>query len=133
MAIEISEKDELSYSKAIRTFLWIAQIIGAAIFFVAGVNKWIGHPEMVNVFEKVGFGQWFRYFAGFVQILAAGLLLTRHYSGIGAMILIPVMIGAVFTHLFIIGGSPMIPIVLLTLMTMIAIGRQDQIAGLFKS
>lgn len=131
MAIDISEKDDISYSKAIRVFLWIAQIIGAAIFFLAGLNKWMGNPEMVQVFDKVGFGQWFRYFAGGVEILAAGLLLTRHYSGVGALLLVPVMVGAILTHLFVIGGSPMIPILLLTLMTIVAIGRQDQIIEFF--
>ncbi len=132
MSIQILKEDDLSYSKAVRVFLWIAQIVAAVIFFAAGVQKFIGHHEMVRTFETIGIGQWFRYFTGAVEVLAAGLLLTRYYSGLGALLLVPTMIGAVLMHLFVIGGSPMIPIVLVTLVAVIAMGRQEQIVKFFR-
>lgn len=132
MPLKILEDDDLTYSKAIRGFLWAVQIVAAAIFFLAGVQKIIGDVAMVHVFDTIGIGQWFRYFTGTIEILAAGLLLTRHYSGIGALFLVPTMIGAVLTHLFVIGGSPMVPIILATLMAIVAIGRQDQIMSVFR-
>jgi putative oxidoreductase len=44
-------------------------------------------------------------------------------AGIGALLLIATMIGAIVTHLFIIGGSPAIAIGLLIAMVIVAWGR----------
>ncbi len=75
---------------------------------------------MVAVFEKVGVGQWFRYVTGLLEVIGAiGLLLPR-YSFFAAILLAMVMIGAVVSHLTVLGGSPLAPIVLLVLTGTIA-------------
>lgn len=75
------------------------------------------------MFETIGLGQWFRYATGLIEIVSAILLLTPGLAGLGAIILVPTMIGAILTHLFIIGGSPAIPAGLLIAMAIVAWGR----------
>ena len=100
--------------------LWILQIMAAAAFLMAGGSKLAGAPMMVAVFEKVGGGQWFRYLTGFLEVVGAiGLFLPR-YSFYAALLLAAVMVGAIITHLTILGGSPVAPIVLLLLVSTIA-------------
>lgn len=130
MATQTLRQDDVTVSRGVQIFLWIIQIIGAIMFFSAGMNKLTGGPDMVRMFDTIGIGHWFRYFTGGVEVLAAICLLTPRYSGLGALILVPVMIGAIFTHLFVIGGSPMIPIILVTLMAIVAIGRKEHVLRL---
>jgi hypothetical protein len=59
-------------------------------------------------------------------VTSAILLLTPRFAGVGALLLIPTMVGAILTHLFIVGGSPVVPIVLLVVMAVIAYGRRDR-------
>jgi hypothetical protein len=51
--------------------LWALQILTAAAFLLAGVAKLIGQPMMVETFEKVGVGQWFRYATGAIEVASA--------------------------------------------------------------
>ena len=93
--------------------LWTLQILSAAMFLFAGGLKLAGAPLMVQMFGAVGLGQWFRYLTGTIEVVSAVLLLIPTLAAYGAAALVVTMIGAIFTHLFIIGGSPAIPIVLL--------------------
>jgi uncharacterized membrane protein YphA (DoxX/SURF4 family) len=110
-------------NRGIDAGLWILQIAGAAMFFMAGIPKLIGDEQMAQVFGTIGLGQWFRYATGLIEIVSAILLLTPGLAGLGAIILVPTMIGAILTHLFIIGGSPAIPAGLLIAMAIVAWGR----------
>ncbi len=113
-------------NRGIDVGLWILQIAGAAMFFMAGIPKLIGDEQMAQVFETIGLGQWFRYATGLIEIVSAILLLTPGLAGLGAIILVPTMIGAILTHLFIIGGSPAIPAGLLIAMAIVAWGRRKE-------
>jgi uncharacterized membrane protein YphA (DoxX/SURF4 family) len=112
--------------KAMNIVLWILQILGAAMFLMTGGNKIAGNEQMIGMYEAIGIGQWFRYLTGGIEAAAAILLLIPRFSGIGALILIPTMIGAILTHLLIIGGSPVLPIILLVVMAAVAFGRRDR-------
>ncbi len=112
--------------------LWILQIATAAMFLFAGLPKLAGDPKMVAVFGAVGLGRWFRYLTGSLEVLGAVLLLIPGKSAFGAVILMCVMVGAVFTHLFVIGGNPALPIVLLIASAAIAWGRREQIRAVQK-
>jgi uncharacterized membrane protein YphA (DoxX/SURF4 family) len=92
-------------SKGKNTFLWVLQALGAAMFFISGLMKLSGNEQMVQMFDIVGVGQWFRYLTGLLEFFSAVLLLVPALSTVGALLLIPTMIGAIFTHLVIVGGS----------------------------
>ena len=51
--------------------LWVTQIALAAMFLFAGGSKLAGAPAMVNLFAAIGWGQWFRYVTGAIEISAA--------------------------------------------------------------
>jgi putative oxidoreductase len=115
-------------STAIRTratLLWILQVGSAAMFLFAGGLKLAGVPMMVQEFGIIGLGQWFRYFTGGLEVISAVLLLVPSLAFFGALPLAATMVGAILTHLFIIGGSPVVPIVLLGTTTSIAWARRN--------
>ena len=56
--------------------LWILSGLVALAFIGAGGAKLAGTPAMVEAFDKVGLGQWFRYFTGLLEVAAGiGLLI----------------------------------------------------------
>jgi uncharacterized membrane protein YphA (DoxX/SURF4 family) len=107
-------------STARNTTLWILQILVALAFLASGGAKLAGAQQMVEVFEKVGVGQWFRYLTGVLEVGSAIALLIPRYTFYGAAVLVCVMVGAVITHLAIIGGNPAPAVVLLLLSAAIA-------------
>lgn len=113
--------------------LWVVQILLAGMFLMAGSSKLSGNEQMINSFAQLGFGQWFRYLTGAIEVVAAILLLVPKFSGLGALLLIPTMIGAIAAHAFILGGGFTPALVLLILSVVVAIGRKDQIIDLLNS
>jgi putative oxidoreductase len=115
-----------STGKIINVGLWILQIGAAGMFLMVGFFKLSGDPRMVGLFDAIGVGQWFRYVTGSLEVLGAILLLIPRLSGLGALLLVGVMLGAVATHLFVVGGSPLGAIILLIVTGVIAWGRRQR-------
>ena len=111
-------------SRASVAFVWTLQLLSAALFLFAGLHKLTGDPMMVQMFGVIGLGQWFRYVTGAIEVVAGVLLLIPAGAAYGAAALAVTMVGAIITHLFIVGGSPMIPIVLLASTATIAWARR---------
>lgn len=103
--------------------LWALQCVTAAAFVTAGFATLSGQPMMVETFEKVGVGQWFRYVTGGIEVASAILLLIPRLTPVGAALLVCTMAGAVLSHLFLIGGSPVAALVLLCFAAIILWGR----------
>jgi uncharacterized membrane protein YphA (DoxX/SURF4 family) len=110
--------------------LWILQIGAAGMFLMAGFSKLSGDPQMVGLFDAIGLGQWFRYLTGSLEIVGAVLLLIPRLCGLGALLLVGTMLGAVATHLFVVGGSPLPAIILLVVTGVIAWGRRQRTMNL---
>ena len=106
--------------RALAVVLWTLQIVSAALFLFSGTLKLTGAPMMVQMFGAIGLGQWFRYFTGGLEVISAVLLLVPSLARFGALALAVTMVGAILTHLFIIGGNPAVPIALLAATTTIA-------------
>jgi hypothetical protein len=70
---------------------------------------------MVEMFEKVGVGQWFRIVTGALEVSGAILLLIPRLTFYGAALLLLVMVGAVTAHLTVLGGNPAPALILLVL------------------
>jgi uncharacterized membrane protein YphA (DoxX/SURF4 family) len=102
----------------------------AAAFLAAGLSKLAGVPMMVDLFDRIGVGQWFRYVTGLVEIGGAALLLIPGLAGAGAALLAATMVGAVLTHLAILGDSPAAALVLLALNLVVLALRREQVAAL---
>jgi putative oxidoreductase len=108
--------------------LWGLQVVLAGMFLLAGGSKLGGVAAMVALFDAVGVGQWFRYVTGGIEVVSAVALLVPSLAVFGAVVLAATMIGAIATHLFIIGGSPAAPVLLLVGSLVIAWARRDQIS-----
>jgi uncharacterized membrane protein YphA (DoxX/SURF4 family) len=112
-----------SPGKAKNIALWMLQVLVAFAFLGAGFGKLSGQPMMVEMFDKLGLGQWFRYLTGAIEVGSAILLLVPQLTFAGAGLLVCTMTGAVISHLLKLGGSPVPPLVLLSLSGVIAWGR----------
>ncbi|MES2196044.1 MAG: DoxX family protein [Pseudomonadota bacterium] len=113
--------------------LWVVRGLLALVFVGAGGAKLYGVPMMVQEFEHIGLGQWFRYLTGTLELLGALLILTPSLAAFGALLLIGIMTGAIITHLFVIGGSPVPALVLLVLSAVVAYARRGQFASLARN
>ena len=117
-----AQSDAISHaspSKARNITLWVVQALLAAAFLMAGGSKLAGKEQMVAMFQQIGFGQWFRYITGAVEVTGAIMLLIPRATVIGGGLLAVTMIGGIGTHLFLIGGSPVPAIVLLALASIV--------------
>jgi putative oxidoreductase len=124
--IEGARLESGSTGKIMNVGLWILQIGAAGMFLMVGFLKLSGDPQMVALFQAIGLGQWFRYVTGSLEVLGAVLLLIPRLTGLGALLLVGVTLGAVTTHLFVIGGNPLPAIILLIVTGIIAWGRRER-------
>ena len=109
--------------------LWVVQIALAGMFLLAGGSKLLGAPAMVGLFDAIGIGQWFRYLTGGIEVISAVALLVPSLAAFGAAALVATMIGAIATHLFIVGGSPAMPVILLLGSAVVTWARRHQLVG----
>jgi putative oxidoreductase len=108
-------------SGKVRTItLWILSGLAALAFLGAGGAKLAGTAAMIELFDKVGRGQWFRYFTGLLEVAGGIGLLVPRYAFYAAGLLAVVMVGAIIAHLTVLGTSPAAPVVLLVLSGTIA-------------
>jgi uncharacterized membrane protein YphA (DoxX/SURF4 family) len=113
-------------SKTVNILTWVLQIAAALAFLAAGGAKLAGAQPMVDTFQKIGVGQWFRYLTGFLEVVGAIGLVIPRFTFYGAALLVMVMIGAVIAHLAILGGSPVAAIGLLVITGTIAYMRRPR-------
>ena len=58
-------------SRPARITAWVLQALGAAAFLGAGIPKLMGAAPMVQLFDTIGIGQWFRYVTGGIEVGSA--------------------------------------------------------------
>lgn len=104
--------------------LWTLSGLVALAFVGAGGGKLVGTAAMVDLFDTVGLGQWFRYFTGLLEVAAGVGLLIPRYAFYAAALLTMVMLGAIIAHVTVVGGSPAPAVVLLILSGIIAYLRK---------
>lgn len=112
--------------------LWVLQIAVAAVFVVSALPKMAGVPMMVQMFDALGFGQWFRYFTAVLEVGGAVLLLVPALAGNGALVLAIVMVGAILAHTLVLGGSAVPAMVMLAATLTIAWFRRAHTPSLVR-
>lgn len=109
--------------RVLNTWLWVLQALLAAFFVFAAAPKLLGDQAAVQMFDLIGFGQWFRYFTGSVELLGAIGLLIPRLCGLAAAGLACVMIGATLTQIFAFGTPAMAIMPILLFAAFVAVAR----------
>ena len=93
---------KVAWDRVLNLTLWVLQGLLAPVFLYFGLSKFSPHGIFwIELFAKIGMGQWFRYFTGSLEVVCAVLLLIPRTSAIAAALLAFTMAGAILTHLFI--------------------------------
>jgi len=97
--------------------LWLPRIALVLAFVLIGGTKFNNDPrgEWFKLFERIGWGQWFRYFTGAMQITGALLMLTPWTLTLGAVMLACTMVGAMIVDVTVMHavGYALAPLILL--------------------
>ena len=129
LAPSLTQTSSIRRGRTGRVALWAVQLALAAMFLLAGGSKLLGVPAMVALFDAIGIGQWFRYVTGLIEVGSAIALLVPSIAVFGALTLVATMVGAIATHLFIVGGSPAVPAILLLGSAAVVWARRHQLLG----
>ena len=90
------------WDRVVNLTLWVLQGLLALMFLYSGASKFSARGIFwIELFARIGMGEWFRYFTGSLEVVCAVLLLIRRTSAIAAALLACAMAGAILTHLFI--------------------------------
>ncbi len=94
---------------------WILRLAVAGVFLSVGTAKLGTDPMWVQLFDRIGFGTWFRYLTGILQVTGAVLVLVPRTFVIGIAILACTMAGAAAVWIVLFGapGTAIIPGIIL--------------------
>ena len=82
---------------------WIAQVLAAAILGQSLFFKFTGAPEAVHLFTALGVEPWGRLTVGAVELVTIVLLLVPRTAAFGAIVAMGLMVGAIGSHLTVLG------------------------------
>ena len=82
---------------------WIIRIVAAVILLQTLYFKFSGADESVYIFSTLGLEPYGRIGSGIAELIAAILILIPRTTLIGAILGLGVMIGAILSHLLILG------------------------------
>src|SRR5215218_10411010 len=127
----IVERPFLAASEPAPTFDvtgWVLRLAACGVFMAVGLTKFESHSMWVPMFAKIGFGDWFRYLAGTLQIAGGLLFLIPRAAYVAAALVGCTMVGAIAAHLFVLGsgvGGAIFPFALLIFVLAIAMRRSE--------
>jgi hypothetical protein len=82
---------------------------------------------MIDVFERVGLGQWFRYFTALLELVGAALLLWPSTTAFGALVLTIVSAGAFLAQLLVLHEDVVHTIVMALILGAIVWTHREQL------
>ncbi len=83
--------------------LWTLRAVAAGIMLQTLYFKFTAQPESVYIFSSIGAEPFGRIASGIAELIASILLLIPSRSWMGALLGVGVMVGAIATHLLILG------------------------------
>ena len=89
--------------KSKNLLLWACRVIAAVIMLQTLYFKFTASPESVYIFSQVGMEPAGRIATGVAELLASILILIPKTSLIGASLALVIMLGAIATHIMILG------------------------------
>ncbi|MET8310293.1 DoxX family protein [Micromonospora sp. NPDC005173] len=114
--------------------LWAAQSLIAAVLLLASFPKIIREPTVVGNFAEMGFNSVATLMIGCVEIAGAIGLLVPRLSGLAALGVVGLLIGATIATTLDMGVAPaLLPAALGVMAAIVARGRWYQTVGLARS
>jgi putative oxidoreductase len=108
--------------------VWFVRILVALAFIFFGIVKFPSDPQSVwvHVFARIGVGQWFRFVTGVIEMIGGFLLLFPRFTRLSVTMLAVTMVGALMTHVFImgVGRQSVFVLVLIGALAIIAAGNR---------
>lgn len=86
-------------SKPLFIASWLARLVAAAILLQTLFFKFSGADESIYIFTTVGQEPWGRYGSGVVELIASVMIFLPRTIGLGALLALGTMGGAIFFHL----------------------------------
>src|SRR2546423_5232454 len=81
------------------TGIWVLRLLAAVIMLQTLYFKFSGAEESIYIFSTLGIEPWGRIGIGILELIASVLILFPRTTGIGALLGIGLMSGAIFFHL----------------------------------
>jgi len=98
--------DALPRRPLVPVLLHLLELAMGALFLYLGGAKLQGSPLAVRLFQDIGWGQWFRYVTGVVELTGGLLLVVPRLAGASALLLMTVMVAATGIELFVLHRPP---------------------------
>ncbi|MFE3868467.1 DoxX family protein [Flavobacterium sp. LS2P90] len=86
-----------------RIFIWIVKLIAVIILVQTLYFKFTGAEESVYIFQTLGVEPYGRIGSGIVELIASILILIPRTTLLGAFLAVGTMMGAIFSHIFVLG------------------------------
>lgn len=120
--------------------LFVFSLLFGLMFINSGLNKIFQYmpmpkdmPEnMMKVVEAFGAIVWLMPLIAVVEIIGGVLVIIPKYRALGAIMIFPIMIGILLTHIFNAPSGLPIALILLAVLTWIMIENRAKYAALFK-
>jgi uncharacterized membrane protein YphA (DoxX/SURF4 family) len=74
-------------NKGVGIASWVLRIILGLLVLEIGITKLTGTAHTVDWFAAIGWGQWFRYVTGFLDVAGAALLFVPRWASYGATVI----------------------------------------------
>jgi putative oxidoreductase len=107
-------------SKGRVAVIWFLKVLLGAVFLAIGFAKLSGTLQTVQFFDAIGWGQWFRFATGFLDVAGAALLFVKPWTFYGALLLASTIGSATLICITILHQNPAVPLALALLATTLA-------------
>jgi len=122
-------------------FLWSLKILAALILLQTLYYKFSGAPESIYIFQTLGLEPYGRIGLGIIEFITALFILVPKTTSIGAIIGAGIMLGAISSHIFVLGievnndGGALFVLALITFACccILIIAKKDEIINFIKS
>lgn len=121
-------------------FIWIIKLVAVIILLQTLYFKFTAAPESVYIFSTLGIEPFGRIGSGIVELIASILILIPRTTLLGAVLGFATMLGAIFSHIFVLGieiqndGGTLFVLAVITLLCCLILiyNQKDKIPNLLR-
>ena len=121
-------------------FIWIIKLVAVIILLQTLYFKFTAAPESIFIFSTLGIEPFGRIGSGIVELIASILILIPRTNLLGAVLGFATMLGAIFSHIFVLGieiqndGGTLFVLAVITLLCCLILiyNQKDKIPNLLR-